>query len=338
MIIVMKRARVSSVLFVSLVLLAFGAVRPGQADSSKATPPLDRNLLIADRGNNRIIEVTPDKQIVWEYDFVGLRPEHGADDAFFVPGNQWIVANLEEDNKVVLIDYATRQIIWEYGTGNPGAGPNELHTPDDAYMLPDGNISVADLDNCRVAIISLAKQLVRQYGHTHDCYPAPGNFAKPNGATPLPDGHFLVTEINNQTVTEIDANGQIVYRFRVPINYPSDAQRTPRGTIILADYSKYGSILELDTSGKVLWQFGPDGDASPNHLRWPSLAAELPNGNIVANDDFNHRVVVIDKQTKQIVWQYGVTGRRGDKPGYLSIPDGLDWRHTPDGPPPVQSF
>src|ERR1700690_746830 len=25
------------------------------------------NVLIADRGNNRLIEVTPDKQIVWEY-------------------------------------------------------------------------------------------------------------------------------------------------------------------------------------------------------------------------------------------------------------------------------
>ncbi len=41
------------------------------------------NVLIADRGNNRIIEVTPDKQIVWKYDFKGLRPGFGADDAFF---------------------------------------------------------------------------------------------------------------------------------------------------------------------------------------------------------------------------------------------------------------
>jgi len=334
----MQHARGRSVLLMLLLILAPGTARPDLAQSEPTKPALDRNLLIADRGNDRIIEVTPEKQIVWEYDFVGLLPEHGADDAFFVPGNQWIVANLEFDNKIVVIDYATRQIIWEYGDGSRGAGPNQLHTPDDAYMLPDGNISVADLDNCRVAIISLAKQVVREYGHTHDCYPVPGNFAKPNGATPLPDGHFLVTEINNQMVTEIDANGQIVYRFQAPVNYPSDAQKTSRRTIILADYSKYGSILELDTSGKVLWQFGPDGDASPNHLRWPSLAAELPNGDVVANDDYNHRVIVIDKQTKQIVWQYGVTGRRGAKPGYLSIPDGLDWRHTPDGPPPVPTF
>jgi hypothetical protein len=334
----MSSVRFRALLPSAILCLAIGAVRPGQAQSSQITPPLDRNLLIADRGNNRIIEVTPDKQIIWEYDFVGLLPEHGADDAFFVPGNRWIVANLEYDNKIVLIDYTTRQIIWEYGDGTRGAGPNQLHTPDDAYMLSDGNISVADLDNCRVVIISLAKQIVRQYGHTHDCYPVAGNFAKPNGATPLPDGHILITEINNQTVTEIDADGRIIYRFRAPVNYPSDAQRTARGTIILADYSKYGSILELNTSGNILWQFGPDGDASPNHLRWPSLAAEMPNGNIVANDDYNHRVIVIDKQTRQIVWQYGVTGRRGDKPGYLNIPDGLDWRHTPDGPPPIPTF
>src|SRR4051812_35170180 len=73
---------------------------------------LDRNILIADRGNNRIIEVTPDKRIVWEYHFEGLRPGYGADDAFFSPDNTKIVANLEFENIVVVIDYATRQIIW----------------------------------------------------------------------------------------------------------------------------------------------------------------------------------------------------------------------------------
>jgi len=322
--------RLPAVLIGALVLIG---TAHSQAARQSAHAALEQNILIADRGNNRIIEVTPDKQIVWEFDFTDRQIGHVADDAFFAPGNKQIVANLEQDQVIVVIDYETRKIVWQYGTGVKGSDNNELHTPDDAYMLPDGTISVADIDNCRIAIVSQDKKLVRQYGKTHKCLSQPGYYNKPNGATPLSDGHFLITEIVGQRVTEVDANGNDVYSFQAPLHYPSDAQRTVRGTIIIADYAKVGSIMELDTKGNILWQFGPFDDNSDKRLRWPSLAAELPNGNIIANDDFNHRVIVIDKETQEIVWQYGVTGRRGVLPGYLSIPDGLDWRHDNDPKP-----
>ncbi len=311
-----------------LLVLATSA----QPVHSETRPALVQNILIADRGNNRIIEVTPDKQIVWEYDFTDYMRGHGADDAFFAPGNKEIVANLEEENIVVVIDYATRKIVWQYGTGARGSGDNQLYTPDDAYRLADGNISVADINNCRIAIISPAKKVVQQFGTTGKCISAPNFYNKPNGATPLPDGHMLITEIKGARVTEVDAEGHEVYTFQAPVHYPSDAQRTWRGTIILADYSRYGSILELDRKGNIIWQYGPY-ETPEERLRWPSLAAELPNGDIIANDDFNHRVVVIDKMTRRIVWQYGVTGRRSAQPGYLNIPDGLDWRHDADHAP-----
>ncbi len=285
------------------------------------------NIIIADRGNNRIIEVTPDKQIVWSYQFDQLRPGRGADDAFFTPGNQTIIANLEENQTIVEIVYATKRIVWQYGrSGQRGAGPNMLNEPDDAYRLPDGSTSVADIKNCRILFVSATKRIVKQYGHTRRCSSAPGYLNKPNGDTPLPNGHMLITEIRSSRVSEVDASGTVLWQFRTPLRYPSDAQLTPRGTIILADYSNPGAILELATDGTVLWtyRFPKGSDQTLNH---PSLAAELPNGNIIANDDFNHRVIVIDKATKQIVWQYGVTGRPGHGVGELNIPDGLDWRH-----------
>ncbi len=40
----------------------------------QARLPLEQNILIADRGNNRIIEGTPDRRIVWEFQFENLRP------------------------------------------------------------------------------------------------------------------------------------------------------------------------------------------------------------------------------------------------------------------------
>ncbi len=315
--------------FVPLIVMAgllLCATRP-QPVRSEVNPPLDRNIIIADRGNNRVIEVTPDKRIVWEYHFPSRLPKHGADDAFFSPDGKQIVMSLGLDNHITVVDTETKQITWSYGRGMPSAEYDQTYTPDDAYLLPDGNISVAEINNCRIAVYSPDKQLVKSYGVANQCKTAPGFLNYPNGATPLPGGGFLITEIKGARISEIDRDGNEQWAVASGLGYPSDAQPTSRGTFIVADYVKYGTIVEMDHSGAILWQFGPFDDTTSNkRLRWPSIAAELPTGYVIATDDFNHRVIVIDKDTKEIVWQYGVTGRKGDLPGYLDIPDGLDWR------------
>jgi hypothetical protein len=58
---------------------------------------LPGNLLIADRANNRVIEVTPDRKLVWEFPGPGdLQPgQHfrWPDDAFYAPDGKSIVVN-----------------------------------------------------------------------------------------------------------------------------------------------------------------------------------------------------------------------------------------------------
>jgi len=118
--------------------------------------------------------------------------------------------------------------------------------------------------------------------------------------------------------------GDGVWSARAPgVRYPSDAFPTRDGQIIVADFSKPGSIVIFDPkTRRVSWKYYVrSGESMLDH---PSLALELPNGNIVANDDQRHRVIVIDRATKAIVWQYGVTDTKGHAPGYLFFPDGLD--------------
>lgn len=282
----------------------------------------DYSVLIADRGNNRLIEVNPDKQIVWEYTFDLPKLGLGADDAFFADGGKTVIVNLEEYHVLELIDYATKQVIWSYGVpGKPGHLPGQLNTPDDAYKLPNGNIIVADIKNCRVIEIAPDKQIVHQYGHTRQCNNRSGFLNEPNGDTPLPNGHILISTIRDHNLVELDENWQPIFSMKLPVGYPSDPQLTHAGTILISDYRNPGQIVEVSRQGDVVWQY--DGDATTT-LNKPSLAIELPNGNILANDDFNHRIIVIDKNTKQIIWQYGVTGKPGAGPGQLNIPDGLD--------------
>src|SRR5207237_990088 len=58
------------------------------------------NVLIADRGNNRLLLVSPEKKILWQYDFIGLPPRSGADDAFFADGGKSVIVNLEHQQVV----------------------------------------------------------------------------------------------------------------------------------------------------------------------------------------------------------------------------------------------
>jgi hypothetical protein len=280
------------------------------------------NVLIADRGNNRLLLVSPAKTILWTYDFTGLAANAGADDAFFIEGGKRIIASLEHSQVIQIIDVATKQVVWEYGElGKRGSAPGYLNFPDDAYMLPNGDVMVADIRNCRILEIAPDKHIVRQAGVTRRCGSHAPYLYAPNGDTPLPNGHVLITTIDDHSLVELDENWKEIFRMVLTLHYPSDPQMTKTGNFLISDYSRPGAIVELDRKGQVVWSYGA-GEA--DLLDRPSLAVELPNGNIIANDDLNHRIVVIDKATKRILWQYGVTGVRGTRPGYLHIPDGLD--------------
>ncbi len=280
------------------------------------------NLLIADRGNNRLIELNPDKQIIWSYHFALPKPGLGADDSFFTADGKYIITNLEEYHLIQIIDLATKKVVWSYGTpGQPGHGPNQLNTPDDAYLLPNGDVVVADIKNCRIIEIAPDKHIVRQYGVTRVCSDKPGYLNLPNGDTPLSNGHMLISNIVGHSLIELDANWKQILTLPLPLGYPSDPQPTADGNIIVADYSKPGRVIEINRNGKIVWDFfGAPGDVPLDH---PSLAEELPNGNVMINDDLNHRVIIVDKQTKKIVWQYGVTGKAGANNGMLNTPDGM---------------
>jgi len=289
--------------------------------------PLPYPIVIADRRNNRLIEVAPDKRVLWEFTTPDLSIYRGNDDVFFSPDGNKLMVNEEDNYDIHIIDYAGRAIVWSYGQADiKGHGPNQFDFPDDAHLLPDGSVVTADIRNCRIMFINVEKsELIRQWGKPGDCRHDPPNALDlPNGVTPPDGGDFLVTEIPDSWITRLTRDGKVVWALRAPhVRYPSDAYPTRDGQVIVADYSKPGSVVIFDPrSGKVTWEYRvKSGEGLLNH---PSLAMELPNGNVVLNDDLRDRVLVIDRQSKEIVWQYGTTDKPGHAPGALFYPDGLD--------------
>jgi hypothetical protein len=111
--------------------------------------------------------------------------------------------------------------------------------------------------------------VIRQIGTTGVCtHDPPRSLASPNGDTPMPGGATLV--INGSWIDAISRTGKLMWSVHAPVGYPSDAQWLGHGKLLLADYSSPGHVLIMNTSGKVLWEYGPaSGRSALNH---PSLA------------------------------------------------------------------
>jgi outer membrane protein assembly factor BamB len=321
----MKRAALVLVALAaaSVAALAFGATQ-------KPTPlpyPIPGYLLIADRGNNRMLLVDSNKHIIWSYPKPGQGtsfPFHFDDDTFFGPGLKTIISNQEDQHTIQIISFPSGRVIWYYGhIGQAGSSPGYLNTPDDAYLLPNGLVSVADAYNCRIPFINHAHQIVRQIGQTTVCkHDPPRTIGQVNGATPTPDGGVLVSEINGSWVDKFSKTGKLMWSVRAPVSYPSDPQWLGNGKILIADYTKPGHVLIMNTHGRVIWRYGPSSGAG--ELNHPSLALRLRSGLIAVNDDFRHRVVLISVPRRKIIWQYGHTDVKGTAAGYLNTPDGMD--------------
>ena len=295
--------------------------------------PLPGAMLIADRGNDRILLVDAQRRTLWSFPTAADRAERRRlvfdDDTFVEPGGKALVTNEEDHGDILSIDIKTHRVTRLYGVpGVNGSGPGEMNWPDDAYVLPDGTLTVADAYNCRILFIR-DHRIVRQLGREGVCvHDPPRSLGAVNGDTPLQDGGVLVSEINGSWIDDFTRTGRLRWSFQAPVSYPSDPQPLPGGRILLADYSNPGAVVIVDRHGRVLWRYGPpSGWAALNH---PSLAIMLPNGDIAVNDDYDDRVVIIDPRQRRIVWQYGHRGRSGRGPGFLKVPDGMDY--VPLGP------
>jgi hypothetical protein len=344
----MRRAPLLAVL-AAVALVAAGLVRHGRPFSASTKPakgsllrqtkphapervkisgPLPGALLIADRGNDRMLLVDPHRRVLWRYPTARDRA-HGAhlyfdDDTFVEPGGKAIVSNEEENHTIISVDIASHQVTHLFGRpGVKGRGPGLLNTPDDAYVLPDGTLTVADAYNCRILFIR-QHRIVRQLGRTGMCaHNPPRTLGAVNGDTPLPDGGVLVSEIQGSWIDDFSRSGRLRWAVQAPVGYPSDPQLLAGGRILLADYSSPGAAVIINRHGRVLWRYAPaSGWAALDH---PSLAVMLPNGDIAINDDYKDRVVIVDPHRNRIVWEYGHAGRAGRGADSLNTPDGMDF-------------
>jgi outer membrane protein assembly factor BamB len=297
---------------------------PGASFALPALPPgvpFTGKLLIADRGNDRIIEINARGAVDWMFPRPGqklLEPFGAPDDAFYTADGRTIIANAEGHQTVTAIDRATGTILWQVGKYNVRSSRvGYFNEPDDAVPQPDGTIWVADIRNCRLVHLSAAGAWLGTLGNRACRHNPPVSFAEPNGAFPTSGNSLIVTEIGGSWVTSLVPGGSVAWSVRAPVRYPSDAVQMSDGSVLLTDYSLPGAVVRLSSTGRTLWEYRPSGAAELNHT---SIAIPVAGNRIAICDDFHSRITIVDPATNQVIWTF--TGTGGSR---LFYPDGIDY-------------
>jgi hypothetical protein len=291
------------------------------------------NILITDQFNNRVIEIDPAGNIVWQFGNgpgdTGANAIVGTNDAERV-GNFTLMSgtgipagattNCKKsgcvDNRVILVDPGGN-IVWQYGQfGVTGFGPNQLNTPvQNTYLPTSGNVLITDQGNERIIEVRRTDNaIVWQYGENAVIGSGRDQLNNPNAAELLANGHILISDENNNRAIEATHTmpSRVVATFSAhgTVSGVAFASRLPNGNTLLTD-SNNSRIVEVDPNDNPVWEYFTNTRQGSNPSPLPTRAVRLANGNTLISDQFNDQVIAVNP-SKVIVASYGTI----DDPGF----------------------
>ena len=210
--------------------------RPTPARARGPPPPFAGRLLIADRGNNRLIVVNADKKVLWRFPSHAHPAPPGGfyfpDDAFFTHGGTQIISNEEQNERIVQLAFPSGKLLWSYG--HPGRRPAPNRATCTSPTTPtSGGTGRSPSPTRRTAaccLISPRKKILQAFGDPSRCeHEPPRALGSPNGDTPLRNGDILVSEVNGSYIDEItparQARLERAAADRIPLRPPAARPR-----------------------------------------------------------------------------------------------------------------
>ncbi|MGI8992333.1 MAG: alpha/beta hydrolase fold domain-containing protein [Bryobacteraceae bacterium] len=160
------------------------------------------NTLIGDAKLGRVIEITPDKKIVWKYenpDLADMRMRN----AHRTSDGTTLIA-IEAEGKIVEVDPAGK-IVWSWQA--PDGAHRKLYQ---GRRLANGNTVVSLSDPGEIVEVSRDGKVVRSIAG-----PNLGiQFGWASGFALLPDGGMLVSDYTGRRLVELDKAGKVVNELR----------------------------------------------------------------------------------------------------------------------------
>jgi hypothetical protein len=162
----------------------------------------NHNFLIVDQGNNRVIEVSVAKQVVWSYGPTsGPGALNNPNSAELLSNGHILIAD-ENNNRVIEITRAG-QIVWEYSAG--------LQFAAFASRLPNGDTLITDSGNARIVEVTPDKQIVFQYFTNTEKGSNPNPL--PTNAVKLENGDISIADQFNNRALVINDDKKVVFQY-----------------------------------------------------------------------------------------------------------------------------
>ncbi len=160
------------------------------------------NTLIGDAQAGRVIEVTPDKRIVWKYEDASLAKMRSRNSHRTEQGTTLIA--IEAESKIIEVDQAGK-IVWSWQA--PNGDKRKLY---EARRLPNGNTITSLSDPGEIVEIDPSGKVVRSIGGENRDI----KMGWTSGFVVLPNGGLLLNDYTGRRLIEVDAKGKVVNEMR----------------------------------------------------------------------------------------------------------------------------
>jgi hypothetical protein len=217
--------------------------------------PVDQN----GSADNRVILVSPDGDIVWQYGQFGVTGS-GPNELNTPVQCTWLpnthVLITDQANQRIIEVNLQKNIVWQYGmTGISGNGADQLNNPNSAELLANGHILISDENNNRAIEVTRNKKIVATFT-------AGGTTSGVAFASRLPNGHTLITDSNNSRIVEVDRHDNVVWQYLTNTQsgsnaapLPTRALRLRSGHTIISDQFN-DRVIIINHHGQILAQYG----------------------------------------------------------------------------------
>jgi len=180
-------------------------------------------VMITDQGNQRVIVVNRDKQIVWQYGTTGVAGN--ADNQLSDPNSAEFLDNgnvliADEGNNRVIEVTTDGAIVATFTAGGTVSGAAF------ASRLPNGNTLIADANNSRAVEVDPTDAVVWEYATNTET--GSNTSPLPTRAVRLANGNTLIADQLNHRVIEVTPDKQIVFT-QGQLNMPGNGDNLLNG-------------------------------------------------------------------------------------------------------------
>lgn len=188
----------------------------------------NHHFLIVDQGNNRVIEVNKEHEIVFSYGPTsGPGALNNPNSAELLPNGHILIGD-ENNNRVIEITRAG-QIVWQYSHGISFAAF--------ASRLPNGDTLITDSGNSRILEVTQSKEVVFQYFTNKGTNSNPSPL--PTNAVALADGEIIIADQFNNRAIMITRNKEIEFQYGMTnvVGLGHDQLNGPYTAFVIGDYT-----------------------------------------------------------------------------------------------------